>query len=137
MSKIELNDSIMDVIVKMSEGNPGVVACIADILKNAKEIDPQDVLSPMGPILILDTFGIYGSPIYIIWSDKCGRDTRKMLMLLRAVQLGMFEESRLKAMAADQMRKVNLTPEEFDELDTKVCGRLEKFQRPKVEEPAS
>ena len=129
MTRIELTDSLTDVVVKMSEGNPGAVACLTEILKKAKEIDPQDMLAPLGPILQLDSHGIYGSPIYVIWSDKCGKDTRKMLILLRATQLGFFSPSLLKMMAADQLRQVNLTTEEFEELDKKTCDRLPEFQK--------
>lgn len=132
--RIELTDSVTDICVKMSEGNPGALACIKDILKCANEVDPQDMLSPLGPILILDSCGIYGSSIYVIWSDKCGRDTRRMMMLLRATQLGFFSQDRLKQMAGDQVRQFNLTSEEFAELDKQVCERLEMFQRPVVAE---
>ena len=33
-------------------------------------------------------------------------------------------------MAADQMRQINLTDEEWNDLDEKVCEELERFARP-------
>jgi hypothetical protein len=131
-SRIELTDTIMDIMVKMSDGNPGAASCLIDIMNNAADIDPQDALTPLGPILALDTHGIYGSSIYILWSDKCGRDTRKMLMLLRAVQLGLFSRHQLKELAEDQLRAVHLGQEEFEALDKEVCGTLERFKRPEL-----
>jgi hypothetical protein len=50
-------------------------------------------------------------------------------MLLRAAQLGFLPPTKLQEMAADQMYKVNLTDEEFAELDAKVCKALPKFRK--------
>ena len=131
MSRVELTDSITDVVVKMSDGNPGACSCLADIIKKGALIDPQSFMGSLRPILDMDDMGIYGTSIYVLWSDKCGRDTRRMLVLLRASQLGLFPREKILGMAADQMREVNLTEEEFQELDDKVCDRLDEFQRPK------
>ena len=129
MSRIELTDDTQDILVKMSEGNPGALSAMMEILKHGEEIDPQGFMGAMGSILILDTWGIYGTDIYVLWSDKCKRDVRQMLMLMRATQLGFFPNSRLKEMASDQMRQVNLDETEWDELDNKVCERLDGFQK--------
>ena len=137
MSKIELTDNAQSMVVKMSDGNPGAVACLVDTLKRAKEIDPMDAFAPFGPILSLDSMGIYGSSIYVLWSDKCKRNTRLVLMLLRACQLGFLSPQRIKDMAADQSRTVNMSETEFTELDQKVCDRLPEFERPDVPEPAA
>ncbi len=53
-----------------------------------------------------------------------------MLMLLRAVQLGLFSRHRLKDLAEDQPRSVYLDQGEFEALDKEVCGKLERFKRP-------
>ena len=53
-----------------------------------------------------------------------------MLMLMRATQLGLFSHIKLKEMAADQMRQVNLSDEEMADLDEKVCEQLKDFARP-------
>ena len=119
----------MDTIVKMSEGNPGALSALMELSTASPKIDPQSAFGGLGPVFFFDTHGIYGSDIYIIWSDKCGRDARKTLMLLRAVQLGFLPESKLKEMASDQMRRVDLTDEEWKELDFQVCEQLEDFQK--------
>lgn len=132
-TRIELTDNLVDVMVKMSEGNPGAMTALMEIGEASPKIDPQSAFSsmgPLGPALSFDTHGIYGSSIYVIWSDKCGRDARKALMLLRAVQLGLLPESKLQEMAADQMHQINLSAEEWEDLDSKVCDQLEEFQRP-------
>ena len=129
MSKIELSDSTMDIIVKMSEENPGAVTAIAEIMAKAGVIDPQAFMGGVGTLLILDTWKIYGSSIYVLWNDKCGRDVRKLLMLLRATQLGLFSVKRLQSMAADHMCEENITADEMTELDGKVRSELKDFAK--------
>ena len=134
MSRIQLTDSTIDALVKMAEGNPGAIAAITDIMNSADDIDPQSAFGPMSAILMLDTWGIYSTDIYIIYNDKCNRDVRRMLMLFRATQLGLFSESKLQQMAADQRREINLTTEEWDDLDSQVCSQLKDFApRPEPE----
>lgn len=79
--------------------------------------------------MLLDTWEIYGSSIYILWNDKCDRDPRKFLLLQRMCQLGFLSDTKLKAMADDQMREVDLTEQEWLELEEKVLDRLPEFQR--------
>lgn len=130
MSRISLADTAFSAIVKMADGNPGAITAISEIMKHGATIDPQSVLPDFMPILSLDTHGIYGSDIYVLYSDKCGRDVRKLLVLLRAVQLGIMQEQRLRDLATDQTRQVKLSLEEFDALDVAVCTELSEFQRP-------
>jgi len=129
MSILELTDSKMDMIVKMSQGNPGAMAAIMDLMKETPTIDPDSAFSEIGPILMFDEYGIYGSHIYILWNDKCDRDCRKVNLLVRAVQLGFLPESRIKELAADQTYSVNVTPEEWEAIDEQVCTQLKGFQR--------
>ena len=129
MSRIELTDTGLDMVMKMSEGNPGAMTAIMDIMEKSVEIDPQSALGEISNILSLDTHGIYGSGIYVLWNDKFQRDTRKMIMILRSVQLGFMSESKLQELAGDQSRSINLTDDEVSELDEKVCDSLKDFQR--------
>jgi hypothetical protein len=129
MARLELTDTAMDVIVKMAEGNPGAAIVMGGIMKDHDRIDPQSMMGGIGALMALDGHGIYGSAIYVLFSDKCNKDMRRMLMLVRATQLGHFPASRLKEMAADQTRQVNLTEDEFTELDQKVCKQLTEFAK--------
>lgn len=129
MSRIELTDTGMDVIVKMAEGNPGAIQALMEIMSEHDSIDPQALLGPIGAIMSLDTWGIYGTDIYILFSDKCNRNVRRLLMLMRATQMGDFSHVRLQQMAADQRNQLYLSEEEFSELDTKVCAQLDFFKR--------
>ncbi len=135
MGRVELTDNMVDVFTKMADGNPGALTAMIDLFKNAQGIDPQGAIGGVGPILSLDQHEIYGSSIYVLYSDKCGRDARQMCVLLRSVQLGFLDASKLQAMAADQMREVNLSNDEWLKIDALVCNRLDDFQRPAQEQP--
>lgn len=134
MSRIELTDSTTDALVKMAEGNPGAIHAMMAILEHHDSIDPQAMMGGLGSILLLDTWEIYGTNIYVLFNDKCNRDVRKFLLLERACQLGHLPQSKLKTMAADQMRQINLSDEEWQEIDNFVCGKLGDFQRPAEKE---
>lgn len=134
MDRIQLTDTRMDVIMKMSDGNIGALSAIMEVISKGEEIDPQGMFGGLGAIMTLDTWHIYGSSIYVLWSHKCQRDTRKFLMLLRAVQLGFLPISKLQSMAADQRWEIDLTEEAWAELEAKVLDKLDGFARVVVKE---
>jgi len=136
MTIIKGDETMVEVFVKMSKGNPGAASALAEIWKEAPAIDPDNMLGGLGVILSFDTYGIYGTDIYILFNDQCYRDVRELLMLMRATQLGFFSETRLRQMAGDQMRSDVLTQEEMDELNDKVMAELPKFQPRMTEEAA-
>ena len=129
MSRITLTDTILDVVTKMSDGNPGAINTMMLILKEAKNIDPQAFMDGLSVLLSLDDMGIYGTEIYILSNDQCNRDIRKLLMLLRATQLGFISRERIKKIASSQTRENLLSEKEMDLLDNKVCSELDQFSK--------
>ncbi len=127
MTRIELFDDAKSMFIKMSDGNPGAMQAMIVLLSDEiAEID-RDSVMPFFSVLTLDSLGIYGTGIYILWNDKCKKDSRRLIMLLRATQLGFLPGDKVKEMAADQMRQINLSDDEWVELDAKVCDRLSRF----------
>lgn len=123
--RIKLTDSTMDVVVKMSDGNPGAMNVLMQMLQ-PNNIDPDNGLGGLGAILMLDSLGIYGTDIYVLNSDICERNLAKMLATLRAVQLGLFSGDILKDAAHRQdYSGRELVP--VDELYEKVKERLPNF----------
>lgn len=97
MSRINLADSTMSVVLKMSDGNPGAMNVIIEMLQpESSKIDPDSVIGGMMKLLSLDTLGIYGTDIYVLHNDICGRDMSKTFAVLRAYQLGFLNGSILK-----------------------------------------
>lgn len=124
-TKIELSDTTATVVAKMSEGNPGAINALIEIL-HATDVDPDNKMGVLGAIMFLDTLGIYGTDIYILFNDICNRDVVKMLAVLRAPQLGLFNESILAEACHRQDRSgKELVP--VEELYLKVKKRLPNF----------
>ncbi len=92
--RISLNDSMPDVIYKLSEGNPGAVNVLISILKDGEGID-KDCASQLLNVLHLDSLRIYGSRIWMLYKDVCSENLSEMLCILRANQLGFLSKDKL------------------------------------------
>lgn len=95
MNIIKLDDTIGDIIAKMSAGNPGAITVLMQVFEEAPNIDPQDWVGGLGPILNMDNHGIYGPDIWILYKDVCGSNITNLVAVLRSLQLGMTSEKRL------------------------------------------
>jgi len=127
MSRIKLTDNEIDMISKLSDNNPGAMNALMTIIEKGNGIDPQSAFGVLAPLLNLDTLEIYGTDI--LFNDKCKKNVRRMLLLLRSVQLGILSSSKIRELAKDQMRKINLTDKEWQDLDNKVCAELTEFAK--------
>ena len=90
MTKLTLEDTMQTALMKLSEGNPGALTALMDVLNNAAQIDPDSVGGGGMVILQLDDLGIYGPRIWMLYEDVCGHSVRRMMGVLRAVQLGII-----------------------------------------------
>ena len=97
MSRIELQHSLVDILTIMGDGNPGAVCALVGLIDRAEEIDPQNSMGGVAFILDLDSLEIYGTGIYGLWSDKCGKDYRQFCLLLRGWQLGYLKTENASA----------------------------------------
>lgn len=70
--QISLLDSLMDVMVKMSEGVPGAISVLLSIMKEQPETGFINILS-------LDDMNIRGTQIWIGFKDHCGEDIIRFL----------------------------------------------------------
>lgn len=92
-TRIESTDSPISAMVKLAEGNPGAVTVLCEILQQGEKIDPDAALGGLAHIFSLDTYGIYGHRIWLLYKDVCNKDIIAVLAILRAVQLGILQES--------------------------------------------
>lgn len=95
MSRIKITDTIQDMLFSMCDGNPGALNVLMGILTQGSTIDPDNAFEGIGPIMFLDTLEIYGSRIYMLCHDCCGKNLVAMLTMLRAVQLGLYSGEQL------------------------------------------
>lgn len=101
MSRIEINDTMYEALIKIIEGNPGAATAITDCMKVVDEIDPDSIMGPIAIPINLDSFEIYGSHIWILYKDMCGQDAVKMITILRAMQMGITSTLTIKKLIED------------------------------------
>lgn len=121
-TRIKLEDTGMSAVLKLSENIPGAIKVCAEILNNGKEIDPDGALGGVGILLMFDTFGIYGSRIWMLYKDVCKQDLVKTIAMLRAVQLGILNEEKLQCAISNYGKGIDI-----DDLHKKVRQRLPRF----------
>ena len=122
--RITLQDTALSAIVKLVEGNPGAARVCTELYKTAAGIDPDAFGGGLAPLLMLDTLGIYGSDIWGLYRDVCRDSLVHMVAALRAVQLGILAESKLKH--AIQNRGEGVDPVALFDA---VCQRLPNFEK--------
>ena len=88
--RVTLEMSIEDIVLALAEGNPGAARVCVELLAKGEEIDPDNALGGFGTMLLLDTLGLYGSRIWMLYKDVCGQDLVKMVAVLRAWQLAIL-----------------------------------------------
>ena len=128
--RIGINDSVQDVFVKLSEGNPGALTVLMKIYNEAEKIDPDNILGGLGVMLSLDTYKIYGTDIWYLYKDICNNDIKHLVAILRACQLNIFELTTLKLLLAvlndrGYLDKEDIPP--FKAIIETIQKRLPKF----------
>lgn len=126
-SRIQLTDTAMSAATKMSDGNSGALKVCAMMLRQGAEIDPDDFAGGLGNLLSMDTLGLYGSRIWMLFKDVCKEDLRVTCALLRAWQLGFVSEIALRNAIETYGSGIDVPA-----LVAQVEERLPRFQRAAV-----
>jgi len=87
MEKINGNMSIMDIMMTMSEGNPGALTILMQMIG-----DPTGILD----ILTCDSLEIRGSKLYMLWNDCCERNYAKFKRTLAMLKVGLFSQEEIQ-----------------------------------------
>jgi hypothetical protein len=61
-------------LMKMADGNPGAAAFLVELVRAG--FKGQAVIDK------IKEYGIKGTDLYVLWSDICGRDERKVMQLV-------------------------------------------------------
>ena len=93
MSKLQLTDSTIEILDKMSEGNPGAISILTTLL--FKETAQEMVDSVMHIILPLDTLGVYGSKLYMLWTDACDKNEDKVKKVIELWRTGKLTKEEI------------------------------------------
>lgn len=74
---ISLTDSPRDMMIKMSEGNPGAITALCELVKN-----DESGMNGMMLMLHLDDMNIRGSQVWIGYKDHCKRDVKAFIQCI-------------------------------------------------------
>jgi len=85
-TRLNGSDGIMEIAMKMSEGNPGALTAIIELVKK------QDGIMY---VLACDRIGVYGSRLYMLWNDCCGRSIDKFMCVIKAWQTGKLKAEEI------------------------------------------
>ena len=85
MARLAATDTVMDACVKMSDGNPGALTFCMALLNEL----------PMG-LLHMDTIGLYGSQLYMLWNDCCGRDMGEVKKVIQNYCAGILTAQEIR-----------------------------------------
>jgi hypothetical protein len=95
MARIQLTDTATECIVKLSNGNPGAVNVLAQMVKVNAEVDPDSAFGSFSSLLSLDTLEVYAERIWMLYKDVCQQNMNHTIALLRACQLGFVGRAAL------------------------------------------
>lgn len=123
--RINFEMGLMDIIMGMSEGNPGALNAIMGTMEINAEVDPDSALGNMGTVIMLDSFKIYGSDIWVLYKDVCGQSALNMIAIIRAVQMGIMDLADLK----EAMKNCFFESERMAEVLEEVRILLPAFQK--------
>lgn len=128
MPRIQLNDNMYNIAAKMSEGNPGALGVICQLIKNEAQIDLDSGLAPLGTILCLDDLQIYGPGIWVLYKDVCDQSIVKLIALTRGYQLGFINREKLQGLSDRYNPELEELKIGLDEVFNSVKERLPNFK---------
>lgn len=125
---IKERDTLQEIVVKLSKGNPGAVRVLCEMLKETAFIDPDSLLGALTCLLQLDMMGIYGDGIWLLYKDICGEDLVKTIAVVRASQLGFIHPDKVvEAINCHRVAQPQAAEIYPDDLLAKVQERLPAF----------
>ncbi len=107
-------------IMTHSEGNPGAILAMAEVVKNYSKIDPKAFLGPLHFFDFLETFEMKSSVIWFLYKDICGQKTHNVVAVTRGHQLGLLPVEKIKLIAGQHF--VNI---DFDSLIKDIKSKIE------------
>ena len=128
MAKLELNTNMSQAIILISEGNPGAASALIEIIKDHESVDPDAAFGKFSALFSLDTYEIYGPGVWELYNNQCKHNSRDVIMLLRACQLGFLSHRILQNICGGDP-KMLIDDESMAELDKKVIEALPKFKK--------
>ena len=128
MARLSGNESVTEAIQIMADGNDRAEKVLDYISVEAPGIDPEMKPEAIGHMRLLDKYGIYGADIFTLFDSKCNGNVSRLLLLLRATDLGKYSKSKLQEFASGDCYRESTTKKEWGKLEALVKKNLPKFR---------
>lgn len=92
--RIGAHDSLQDIIIKMSEGNPGALTALVEVVK-------ADPVMGFMDLLHLDDMGMRGPQIWVAFKDHCKQDLAAFVKAIRERDQAMVDTVNASRGVAD------------------------------------
>jgi hypothetical protein len=130
--RISLDDTGKTAMFKLCEGNIGALNVLIQLTVAYERVDPDSALGDLTGLLSLDSFGIYGPRIWMLYKNVCGENIINMIAVLRAVQLGMLRRDMMdRAIDGGDLESAKIG---MEEIKAAVQEQLPRFGRVTLEE---
>lgn len=90
-SRLDLDKSMIENIIELSDGNPGALVAMQKLVNSTIDKDAK-ILKGLNVLMDLDSAGIYGTDIYVLFNDICHSVVLDVMTLLRGMQLGFVDQ---------------------------------------------
>lgn len=90
--RLKGEDTVIDMVLKMSEGNPGAMTFLMNLIEESKY---GGALGAYGQILLLDSIGLYADKAYMLWNDCCDKSIEQTELVLRNFQMGHLSKEEI------------------------------------------
>jgi hypothetical protein len=94
MPKIKISMSLKDIVLEMSEGDPGAIIVCMRLVNEGGDIDKDAREAGFLALTSLDALEVYGPDIWLLYKDVAGENLSVMMCILRAHQFGLQNISK-------------------------------------------
>ena len=123
-NRIDFGMSVLEIMMAMAEGNPGAITVLMEVFDKNANVDPDSFLGPFTSITQLDSLGLYGSDIWVLYKDICGNSAVHLMAILRANQLGILSAHDILSAVQGHISECSI---DVEDIYNQVKERLPNF----------
>lgn len=88
-----------DDIFLLSEGNPGAITAMLEMISEYQKIDPQAIFGSYHVIMFLKDYNFKGTNIWNLWKNVCHQKHVNFAAVMRGHQMGFITRQSIDSLA--------------------------------------